>query len=61
MFKNLKTIPLDDDKNVMGGLNHIPHLVKQLMIVTMFHIFKTCAAFVNPNFNLGVQFETFSN
>jgi hypothetical protein len=33
----MKIPPPDDDENGMNGLNHTQHLVKPLVMVTMFH------------------------
>jgi hypothetical protein len=51
----MKIPPPDDDEGGVGGLNHTPHLVKPLVMMTMFHVLKSCTPFVLIlNVNLGV-------
>jgi hypothetical protein len=52
----------DDDEGGVGGLNHTPHWVKPLVMVTMFHVFRFYILFMLIiNVNLGVPPRTFGN
>jgi hypothetical protein len=51
----MKISPPNDDEGGVGGLNHTPHLVKPLVMMTMFYVLKSCTPFVLIlNVNLGV-------
>jgi len=46
---------LDDDEGGVGGLNCTPHLVKPLVIVTIFRILGCCSpSMVNLSPSLGI-------
>jgi hypothetical protein len=50
-----KDYPLDDDEGGVGGLNCTPHLVKPLVMVTIFPILGCCSpSMVNLKPSLGI-------
>jgi hypothetical protein len=57
----IKEYYLNDNESGVGGLiTCIPHLVKPMVIVTMFLIFRSCGySIMNPT--LGVQLKFFDN
>jgi hypothetical protein len=51
-----KDSPSCGDEGGVGDLNHTQHLVKPLMIITMFSLPKSyVSSMVNPNLSLGIQ------
>ncbi len=63
LFFNQNIPPLDDDdESGVSGSNHIPCLIKPLVIINLLFVLGSFAhSVVNPNLNLHVQFESSNN